>query len=70
MGTKFSDYLAESMAADTPEDTALRQAYAASLDLSLQEHDARAARPENQPGPGQQPPCQPTRTPPPASGGN
>jgi DNA-binding XRE family transcriptional regulator len=41
MGTKFSDYLAESKAADTPEDAALREAFAASIALGLQFKDAR-----------------------------
>ena len=41
MGTKFSDYLAESKAADTPEDAALREAFAAGIDLGLQFRDAR-----------------------------
>ncbi len=44
MGTKFSDYLAESKAADTPEDAALREAFAASITLGLQFRDARVQR--------------------------
>lgn len=44
MGTKFSDYLAESKAADTAEDRALREAFAASIVLGLQFRDARVAR--------------------------
>lgn len=41
MGTKLSDYLAKSKAADTAEDTALREAFAASFTLGLQLRDAR-----------------------------
>jgi ribosome-binding protein aMBF1 (putative translation factor) len=41
MGTGFNDYLAESKAADTPEDAALREAFAASIALGLQFRDAR-----------------------------
>ncbi len=41
MGTKFSDYLAKSKAADTLEDAALREAFAASIKLGLQFRDAR-----------------------------
>ncbi len=44
MGTKFSDYLAESKAADTPEDATLREAFAASIVLGLQFRDARVQR--------------------------
>lgn len=44
MGTKFSDYLAESKTADTPEDRALREAFAASIVLGLQFRDARVAQ--------------------------
>jgi ribosome-binding protein aMBF1 (putative translation factor) len=44
MGTKFSDYLAKSKAADTPEDAALREAFAASIALGLQFRDARVER--------------------------
>ena len=44
MGTKFSDYLARSKAADTPEDTALRAAFAARITLGLQFRDARVSR--------------------------
>ncbi|HET7012336.1 MAG TPA: helix-turn-helix transcriptional regulator [Streptosporangiaceae bacterium] len=41
MGTKFSDYLAESKASDTAQDKALREAFAASIVLGLQFRDAR-----------------------------
>jgi len=41
VGTTFSDYLAESKAADTPEDAALREAFAAGIALGLQFRDAR-----------------------------
>jgi ribosome-binding protein aMBF1 (putative translation factor) len=41
MGTKLSDYLAKSKAADTAEDAALREAFAASFKLGLQLRDAR-----------------------------
>jgi XRE family transcriptional regulator, regulator of sulfur utilization len=44
VGTKFSDYLAESKAADTPEDTALRAAFDARITLGLQFRDARVSR--------------------------
>ena len=44
VGTKFSDYLAESKAADTAQDRALREAFAASIDLGLQFRDARVAQ--------------------------
>lgn len=44
MGTKFSDYLAESKAADTAEDAALRAAFAARITLGLQFRDARVSR--------------------------
>lgn len=44
MGTKFSDYLAESKAADSPGDSALRSAFAQDISLGLQYHDARVAR--------------------------
>lgn len=44
MGTKLSDYLAKSKAADTPEDTAVRDAFAASIALGLQFRDARVQR--------------------------
>ena len=44
MGTRFSDYLAKSKAADTPEDAALREAFAASITLGLQFRDARVQR--------------------------
>ncbi|MGH3195407.1 MAG: helix-turn-helix domain-containing protein [Streptosporangiaceae bacterium] len=43
MGTKFSDYLAESKAADTPEDAAFRAALAARISLGLQFRDARVS---------------------------
>ena len=41
MGTKLSDYLAKSKAADTVEDAALREAFAASFKLGFQLRDAR-----------------------------
>jgi XRE family transcriptional regulator, regulator of sulfur utilization len=44
MGTKFSDYLAESKAADTPEDAAFRAVLAARITLGLQFRDARVSR--------------------------
>jgi ribosome-binding protein aMBF1 (putative translation factor) len=44
IGTKFSDYLATSKAADTPEDAALRAAFAARITLGLQFRDARVSR--------------------------
>jgi DNA-binding XRE family transcriptional regulator len=44
MGTKFSDYLAESGAADTPEDAAVRAMFAAGIALGLQFRDARVSR--------------------------
>jgi ribosome-binding protein aMBF1 (putative translation factor) len=44
MGTKFSDYLAESKAVDTPEDTVLRDIVAARITLGLQFRDARVSR--------------------------
>lgn len=44
MATKFSDYLAESKAADSPQDSALREAFAASITLGLQFRDARVAQ--------------------------
>ena len=44
MGTKFSDYLAESEAADTPEDAAVRTMFAAGIALGLQSRDARVSR--------------------------
>jgi len=44
VGTRFSDYLAKSKAADTPEDAALREAFAASITLGLQFRDARVRR--------------------------
>jgi hypothetical protein len=44
MGTKFSDYLAESEAADTPEDAAVRAMFAAGIALGLQFRDARVSR--------------------------
>ena len=47
MGTKFSDYLAESKAADTPEDAALREAFAAGIKLGLQFRDARVEQGSN-----------------------
>src|SRR6185437_7372359 len=44
MGTKFSDYLAESKAAHTALDRALREAFAARITLGLQFRDARTAQ--------------------------
>jgi XRE family transcriptional regulator, regulator of sulfur utilization len=44
VGTRFSDYLAESEAADTPEETAVRVMFAAGVTLGLQFRDARVAR--------------------------
>jgi DNA-binding XRE family transcriptional regulator len=44
MGTRFSDYLAESEAADTPEDAAVRAMFAAGIALGLQFRDARVSR--------------------------
>jgi XRE family transcriptional regulator, regulator of sulfur utilization len=44
MGTRFSDYLAESEAADTPEDAAVRAMFAAGIALGLQFRDARISR--------------------------
>ncbi len=44
MGTKFSDYLAQSEAADTLEQAALRARFAAGLELGLQYRDARVSR--------------------------
>ena len=44
MGTKFSDYLASSEAADTPEEAAVRAIFADGLALGLQFRDARVAR--------------------------
>jgi DNA-binding XRE family transcriptional regulator len=44
VGSKFSDYLAESEAADTPEDTAVRAMFAAGIALGLQFRDARVSR--------------------------
>jgi ribosome-binding protein aMBF1 (putative translation factor) len=44
MGTKFTDYLAESEAADTPEDAAVRAMFAAGITLGLQFRDARVAQ--------------------------
>ena len=44
MGTRFSDYLARSKEADTPEDAALRAAFAARITLGLQFRDARVSR--------------------------
>jgi DNA-binding XRE family transcriptional regulator len=44
MGTKFSDYLAKSEAADTPEDAAVRAMFAAGIALGLQFRDARVSR--------------------------
>ena len=44
MGTKFSDYLAESEAVDTPEDAAVRAMFAAGIALGLQFRDARVGR--------------------------
>jgi XRE family transcriptional regulator, regulator of sulfur utilization len=44
MGTKFSDYLAESESADTPKDAAVRAMFAAGIALGLQFRDARVSR--------------------------
>jgi DNA-binding XRE family transcriptional regulator len=44
VGTRFSDYLAESEAADTPEEAAVRVMLAAGVILGLQFRDARVAR--------------------------
>jgi ribosome-binding protein aMBF1 (putative translation factor) len=44
MGTKFSDYLAHSEAADTPEQAALRARFVAGVELGLQYRDARVSR--------------------------
>ncbi len=44
MGTRFSNYLAESEAADTPEDAAVRAMFAAGIALGLQFRDARVSR--------------------------
>ena len=44
MGTKFSDYLAQSEAADTPEQAALRARFDVGLELGLQYRDARVSR--------------------------
>lgn len=44
MGTKFSDYLAASRAADSPEYAALRKVFEEDIALGLQYHDARVAR--------------------------
>jgi ribosome-binding protein aMBF1 (putative translation factor) len=44
VGTKFNDYLAESKAADTAQDSALREAFAASITLGLQFRDSRVAQ--------------------------
>lgn len=44
VGTKFSDYLAESKAADTAQERALREVFAASISLGLQFRDARVAQ--------------------------
>lgn len=44
MGTKFSDYVTRSKEADTPEDAALRAAFAARIALGLQFRDARVSR--------------------------
>jgi XRE family transcriptional regulator, regulator of sulfur utilization len=44
MGTKFSDYLAQSAAADTPELAALRARFAVGVELGLQYRDARVSR--------------------------
>jgi XRE family transcriptional regulator, regulator of sulfur utilization len=43
MGTRFSDYLAESEAGDTPEDAAVRAMFAAAIALGLQFRDARVS---------------------------
>jgi DNA-binding XRE family transcriptional regulator len=44
MGTRFSEYLAESEAADTPEDAAVRAMFAAGIALGLEFRDARVSR--------------------------
>jgi XRE family transcriptional regulator, regulator of sulfur utilization len=44
MGTEFSDYLAESEAADAPEDAAVRAMFAAGIALGLQFRGARVSR--------------------------
>jgi DNA-binding XRE family transcriptional regulator len=44
MGTKFNDYLAESEAADTPGEAAVRAMFAAGIALGLQFRDARVSR--------------------------
>jgi len=44
VGTRFSDFLAESKATDTVQDRALREAFAASIVLGLQFRDARVAQ--------------------------
>jgi XRE family transcriptional regulator, regulator of sulfur utilization len=44
MRTKFSDYLAESEAADTPEDAAMRAIFAAGIVLGLQFRGAGVSR--------------------------
>ena len=44
MGTKFTDYLAESEAVDTSEDAAVRTMFAAGIALGLQFRDARVSR--------------------------
>jgi XRE family transcriptional regulator, regulator of sulfur utilization len=44
MGTRFSDCLVESEAADTPEDAAVRAMFAAGIALGLQFRDARVSR--------------------------
>jgi XRE family transcriptional regulator, regulator of sulfur utilization len=44
VGTKFGDYLADSKAADSPDDAALRAGFAHDISLGLQYQDARLAR--------------------------
>lgn len=44
MGTKFTDHLARSKRADTMEDAAERELFAAAINLGLQFRDARAER--------------------------
>jgi DNA-binding XRE family transcriptional regulator len=44
MGTRFSEYLAESEAGDTPEDAAVRAMFAAGIALGLEFRDARVSR--------------------------
>lgn len=44
MGTKFKDHLAKSKRADTPEDAAERELFAAAISLGLQFRDARVGR--------------------------